>query len=686
MKKKKLFTHVPGALVILLFLTTMLSCSNQQVTIKNGDLLVEFNREMEVKISSSASGAGELMDGFSVSEYISGSRFDSRQYKLAEYTDHEVNGVRSHLIRGTATEGGTTVDKIVEVIINPAFPGLAMMNVTYVNKGERSLRINKWVNNHYEILSGGDNPDFWSFQASSSNRRLDWIVPVIPGFTKENFMGMNSSDYGGGIPAIDLWRKDAGIMVGHVELVPKLVSLPIEMDKYENKASMRIEYQYTTPLEFLPDDTLRTFTTFVSVHKGDYYAPLRQYSELMQNRGISFVPSEPEAFESVWCAWGYGRSFAMQDIYGALPKVKEMGIKWVDIDDGYQVTEGDWEVNKSRFPGGNEEMKRLVDRIHSYGMKAKLWWAPLAIDMNSNLFRENPNLLLLRKDGSPQYITYWNAFYMSPTYEGTRNHTSDVLNMFISEWGFDGLKMDGQHMNCVAPNYNRRHRLERPEEDNERLPEFFRMIYNETTTMKPDAVIQNCPCGCAVSFYNIPAMNQAVASDPTSSFQIRHKGKTYKAINQGLAYYGDHVELSDNKDDFGTQFGIGAVLGTKFTWPENPAKPNANLLTPQKEVIWKKWFSLYNSKMLSREPYLGELYDIGYDKPETHVIQKGDTLFYAFYADEWDGEIEFRGLKEGNYTIRDYVNDRELGTIDAVNGKKNISFSLNLLVEVTPVM
>lgn len=660
------------------------SCTKQHLTISNGDLVMEFNNEMEVKISSTSAGAGALMDGFSASEYISGNRFATRQYKLTEYSDKELNGIKTHIIRGTASEGGVTIEKIVEVLINPAFLGLAMMNVSYINKGERSVRINKWVNNHYEIISGGDNPDFWSFQASSSSRRLDWITPVTPGYTKDNYMGMNNSDYGGGIPVIDLWRKDAGVMIGHVELVPKLVSLPIEMDKYEYKASMRLEYNYTAPLDFLPNDTLKTFTTFVSVHMGDYYAPLQQYSVLMQNRGITFVPSEPEAFEAVWCAWGYEREFTMQEIYGTLPKVKEMGIKWVDIDDGFQITEGDWDVDKRRFPGGNAEMKRLVERINSYGMKAKLWWAPLAIDLNSNLLRENPNLLLMQRDGSPQYITWWNAFYMSPTYEGTRKHTREVLNMFINEWGFEGLKMDGQHLNAVAPNYNRRHRLTRPEEDNERLPEFFKMIYDETTAMKPGAVIQNCPCGCAVSFYNIPYMNQAVSSDPTSSFQIRHKGKTYKAINQGLAYYGDHVELSDNGDDFGTQFGIGSVLGTKFTWPENPAKPNRSLLTPEKEKIWKKWFAMYNSKMLSREPYLGELYDIGYDKPETHLIQKGDTLFYAFYADKWEGGIEFRGLKPGSYKIRDYVNNNDLGTVSADNPVKELVFTRNLLVEVYP--
>ncbi len=43
-------------------------------------------------------------------------------------------------------------------------------------------------------------------------------------------MGMNNSDYGGGIPVTDLWRPDQGIAIGHSELTPKLVFLPVSVD------------------------------------------------------------------------------------------------------------------------------------------------------------------------------------------------------------------------------------------------------------------------------------------------------------------------------------------------------------------------------------------------------------------------------------------------------------------------
>ncbi len=210
--------------------------------------------------------------------------------------------------------------------------------------------------------------------------------------------------------------------------------------------------------------------------------------------------------------------------------------------------------------------------------------------------------------------------------------------------------------------------------------------YDEARKINPNAVVENCPCGTCISYFNMASMNQAVSSDPLSSWQIRHKGKTYKALVPNAAYYGDHVELSDNANDFASSFGVGAVLGTKFTWPkDNPNASDSFLLTPEKEKVWKKWFALYDEKMLSKANYLGDLYDIGYDRPETRVIKKQDVLYYAFYAKRWDGEIELKGLgKNTDYRIRDYFNNIDLGKVSLNDSTINASFKDFLLIEVSP--
>ena len=59
--------------------------------------------------------------------------------------------------------------------------------------------------------------------------------------------------------------------------------------------------------------------------------------------------SEPDAFEFMWCSWGYERTATFEEVLGTLPKVKELGIKWATVDDGFQIAEGDWDLDPKRF-------------------------------------------------------------------------------------------------------------------------------------------------------------------------------------------------------------------------------------------------------------------------------------------------------------------------------------------------
>jgi alpha-galactosidase len=222
----------------------------------------------------------------------------------------------------------------------------------------------------------------------------------------------------------------------------------------------------------------------------------------------------------------------------------------------------------------------------------------------------------------------------------------------------------------------------------EKLPEFFKMIYETALAIKPDAVVEICPCGTAYAFHTMPYMNQPVSSDPMSSWQIRLKGKTFKALmGRDAPYYGDHVELSDNGTDFASTVGVGAVVGTKFTWPDDRHEHDNYVLTPEKEKHWKKWVDIYQQEMLPRGQYLGTLYDIGYDRPETHVVRKSDTLYYAFYAEQFDGTIDLRGLNTAvaTYDVIDYVRGEKLGTVATASPELTTSFEDHLLIKCLPV-
>jgi len=523
----------------------------------------------------------------------------------------------------------------------------------------------------------------WSLQPSSTVARLDWVLPVTEGFQKDNYLGMNNTDYGGGIPVVDLWQRDGGIAIGLFEPVLRMISMPVEWKRYGKQVTACLHYDLPKPLELATGDTLRCFKAFRYTHKGDYFNALRTFSEYMQaNEGITMQPSEPESFEPVWCAWGYERMFTIGEVIGTLDKVAELGFRWVDVDDGYQIAEGDWNTN-SRFPGGDRDMRRMTDEIHRRGMKAKLWWAPLAADPGTRVLKEHPEMLLRTEEWAPEFITWWDSWYLSPVNPSTDAYTNDLLNMFLKKWNFDGLKIDGQHLNCCLPDYNEASELASPWDAPEQMPTYFGKIYEQARAYKPDAVIQVCPCGCAVNYFLLPQINQAVASDPMSSCQVRMKRKAYAAMAPALAYYGDHVELTDGGDDFASQIGTGSVIGTKFTWPkDNPYVTDGPfVLTPQKEALIRKWMKIYKEHNLARGEYLN-LYTWGFDYPEAHVIRQNDALYYAFYADQYEGTLELRGLDaDKTYTAVEYTADEpRTFTVSGANPRIEANFQRNYLL------
>jgi len=561
--------------------------------------------------------------------------------------------------------------------------GLEVIETYFVNEG-KAVTVRAYELCRTEVEA--QDSIVWSLQPSSTSLRLDWVLPVKEGFYQRNYLGMNNTDYGGGIPVVDLWQRDGGIAIGLFEPVLRMISMPVEWKRYENKVTMALHYELPEPVVLEQGDTLHCFKAFRLTHQGDYFNALRIFSEYMQtNLGVKMQPSEPEAFEPVWCAWGYERTFTINEVIGTLDKVAELGFRWVDVDDGYQIAEGDWNTN-SRFPGGDKDMRHMTDEIHKRGMKAKLWWAPLAADPGTKILKEHPEMMLRTEEWAPEFITWWDSWYLSPVSEATDAYTKDLLKMFLDRWNFDGLKIDGQHLNCCLPDYGETAALESPFEAPEQMPSYFAKVYEQTRAYKPDAVVQVCPCGCAVNYFILPNINQAVASDPMSSCQVRMKRKAYAAMAPALAYYGDHVELTDNGDDFATQIGTGAVIGTKFTWPkDNPDVTDGPfVLTPEREALIRKWMKIYKENNLARGEYLN-LYTWGYDYPEAHVIRQNDALYYAFYADEFEGIIELRGLDaDKEYTAIEYTADepREF-IVKGCEPEIEAKFERNYLIKLT---
>jgi alpha-galactosidase len=284
-------------------------------------------------------------------------------------------------------------------------------------------------------------------------------------------------------------------------------------------------------------------------------------------------------------------------------------------------------------------------------------------------------------------------YQLCPAVPEVHEYLKALTTRFIRDWGFDGHKLDAFYV--VQPCYNPAHHHPDPGESYRKFPQLIQTIYETSKALKPGSVTMICNCGTTQDFYQQLYTDQPAVSDPTSVEQVRRRIKSMKALwGPDTPIDTDHVEhirmngdMNDKSDtarvgqDFAGAMGPGGVIGTKFTWPNGPKNMQ---LTPEKEQHWKKWTSLCHEKMLSKGSYMN-LYDVVYDKPETHVIKKGQTLYYAFYADDWQGTIELRGLERKKYRVYDYVNQVDLGKIQGPVAKISPSFSRHLLIECSPL-
>jgi alpha-galactosidase len=652
--------------------------------IQGGNLRIEFDNRLRCRVVARFENTETVMGPFTTSETVTIADKLSTGFLLTSNTRGRAKDAFGEGERLTVEGKAGTLTKRLSVTIYDEFPAMAFFEVQYTNTGTTELAIQGWTNNAYEIeaQSSAGAPAFWSYQSGSYEKRPDWVVPLYANFHQENYQGMNASDYGGGTPIVDVWRRDVGMAVGHVEPRPKLVSLPVSMP---DPAHATIAVRFTKAISLNPGESFHTFRTFVAVHRGDYFRPLADYRRFMMKQGFQTATAPDDAFGAIWCAWGYGRSVQPQQVYDTLPTVKRLGFAWVTLDDGWQNNVGDWALDAKKFPRGDADIKALVDRIHQEGFKAQLWWSPLSAVPDSELLRDHPDYELLNRDGSTRKVSWWNSYYLCPADRRVVEYHKALVRKILVDWGFDGLKLDGQHMNGVPVCYNPAHHHAQPEESVEALPDFFRAIYETAQSVKPGTLVEFCPCGTAFSFFTMPHFNMSVASDPTSSFQVRSKAKTLKALmGDNVPFFGDHVELSDGGNDFASTVGVGGVVGTQFVIPSLVEKRSRSDLTPTREKEFEKWLRIYRDKMLSRGQYLGRLYDIGFDAPETHVIRKDQTMYYAFFAKQWKGPIELRGLEDRNYSVVDYVTGKSLGMASGHNAHLSVEFDGSLLVEVRP--
>jgi len=164
-----------------------------------------------------------------------------------------------------------------------------------------------------------------------------------------------------------------------------------------------------------------------------------------------------------WCSWFYTLSKVSEDevilnTEFASEHLKQFGLEYIQIDEGYQRWHGDWEGN-DRFPHG---MKWLANQIKGRGFKAGLWISPYVISEPTEVFKKHPDWLLKKADGSLKRIGNWEEgsepqadenpkrYGLDITHPGAAKWLNDLITTIANDWGYEMIKIDFMAWSILA--------------------------------------------------------------------------------------------------------------------------------------------------------------------------------------------------------------------------------------------
>jgi alpha-galactosidase len=268
---------IPAGILLISILYT--GCE-KAILIEGEEIAIEFNQKLYSRIISNIDGEDKILSEFGASEYL---KAGANLWTIFPFKSVSVNDIEDHIGVGnkyTIVGESDLFKKTISAIVYKKYPRMVFYQVNYINLGGDTLNIEQWTNNRYLISSdpAQKRKEFKSFQTGIESDYQDWIIPVKQGFRQQNVIGLNNSAYGDTLPIIDVWRKDIGLAVGHVEIESIPFSMPVEM---ADKRGAFLMVTHNRNEELKPGEDFDTFQTFVSVHKGDCSETINEFKKFM---------------------------------------------------------------------------------------------------------------------------------------------------------------------------------------------------------------------------------------------------------------------------------------------------------------------------------------------------------------------------------------------------------------------
>ena len=267
---------------------------------------------------------------------------------------------------------GTDLEETATLEVYDSFPNLALLSIRLRNAGTSDVKIDSVNMQRHSFAtpasSSAPSTPLWTFQGSSLKWGKDEIFMVPAKFSQENPFGApvatkdDLGSAGGGVPVVAFWSKNVGEAIGHIETLPLVLSLPVQTTP-DGRVQASVRVPANTTLK--PGEVFSTPRTFLTVYSGDYYEPLSLWSSVIDKEGLPKPANNDENYAVSWCGWGYEFGVTAKQMLDTIPKLKELGIHWATLDDGWFNNYGDWQPREPVFAG--DAIPDMVRKFHDAG-------------------------------------------------------------------------------------------------------------------------------------------------------------------------------------------------------------------------------------------------------------------------------------------------------------------------------
>lgn len=154
----------------------------------------------------------------------------------------------------------------------------------------------------------------------------------------------------------------------------------------------------------------------------------------------------------VWCSWySFYNTVGEAALASVLKGMDDLPFDIVQIDDGWQLANGDWQANAS-FPGG---MQKAAAAIRESGRTPGLWLAPFMVAPDSMLYRDYPQMVLRDPDGDPVIAAHnWGPSYtLDVTRDDSRAWLAQTMSNMVA-MGYKYLKLDFLYAAALPGQYH----------------------------------------------------------------------------------------------------------------------------------------------------------------------------------------------------------------------------------------